>query len=71
MKGPSGRGKFDVRRRWECPNCKRRAYTSGQVVNLACDCGDRLIPERTIWMCLLEEKASRPWFKGERLKAPD
>lgn len=55
MKGPSGRYRFDLRRLWECPLCKRRTHTTGQVVHLACPCGDHLIPERTVWMRLVEE----------------
>ena len=59
MKGPSGRGKHDVSRVWECPLCNRRSITTGVVVHLTCPCGDQCIPERTIWMRLIEDNGER------------
>jgi hypothetical protein len=54
MKGPYGRLKFVIRRLWQCPNCQRRAWTTGQVVTRACSCsapGDG----PPVWMTLVEE----------------
>ena len=55
MKGPHGRWKFKIGRWWQCPLCGKRVFTSGKVVCRACECGDKLIPERTVWMRLLED----------------
>lgn len=50
MKGPSGRLKFDVRRRWQCPRCGRQDAVPGDVVNRRCpQC------QEPVWMVLLEE----------------
>ena len=66
MKGPSGRLKFDVRRVWECPECRRREWTGGDVVNRPCDCRAKSDPPRRIWMKLIEETAG----PGEADQAP-
>lgn len=58
MRGPSGRGKYVVRRTWECPACKRRAFTSGKVVHLACTCAPPDMPPQ--WMRLVDEPKPRP-----------
>jgi hypothetical protein len=55
MKGPGHRGKFDLRRVWECPVCHRREKTSGKVVNLLCKCTAKENPPRQTWMKLIEE----------------
>lgn len=60
MKGPGGRLKFDVRRVWECPACRRREKTGGHVVNRRCDCLAKADPPRQTWMTLLEESPRRP-----------
>ena len=59
MKGPLSRTKYNIGRLWECPECCKRIFTSGAVVSRACECGNRLIPERTIWMKLVEENPVR------------
>jgi len=38
MKGPYERLKYDLRRLWECPACKRRERTSGTVTFRHCAC---------------------------------
>ena len=56
MKGPSGRYRFDLRRVWECPVCKQRKFTTGQVVHLASTC----CGNGTVWMNLVEEEKTKP-----------
>jgi hypothetical protein len=50
MKGPSGRLRYQVRRVWECPRCRRREWTAGQVVHQWCACSDS-----PVGMKLIEE----------------
>jgi hypothetical protein len=38
MKGPYERLKYDPRRLWECPQCKRRERTGGGVTFRFCAC---------------------------------
>lgn len=38
MKGPFERLKYDLRRVWECPSCKRRERTDGTVTFRFCNC---------------------------------
>ncbi len=38
MRGPFERLKYDLRRLWECPLCKKRERTNGQVTSLFCRC---------------------------------
>jgi hypothetical protein len=54
LKGPSHK-KYRVGRIWECPACGRREQTSGQIVNLRCNCQTSADPERPVWMRLVEE----------------
>jgi hypothetical protein len=55
VKGPGHRSRYEVRRVWECPVCHKRQKTTGQVVNLACDCRAKEEPGRTTWMHLVED----------------
>lgn len=41
MKGPDERLKYDFRRVWECPICKRREKTDGGVTFRFCQCSTR------------------------------
>jgi len=66
MKGPSGRRRHPVRRMWECPRCKKRAITSGKVVQVQCSCTTD--SERPAWMALVNEPRPRPFPQG--LDAP-
>jgi hypothetical protein len=38
MKGPYERLKYDLRRLWECPQCKRRERTDGGATFRFCQC---------------------------------
>jgi hypothetical protein len=38
MKGPYERLKYDLRRLWECPKCRRRERTEGTVTFRFCAC---------------------------------
>jgi len=61
MKGPSGRLKFDVRRLWECPQCRRRDYSTGQMVTRQCpSCAEPAKGGQTIGMHLLEGSTVDP-----------
>lgn len=54
IKGPPGRWKFDVRRVWECPVCRRKERTGGHVVSRLCDCQVQLPAAEQKWMQLVE-----------------
>lgn len=41
MKGPYERLKYDLRRLWECPKCRRRERTDGTVTFRFCACESR------------------------------
>jgi hypothetical protein len=41
MKGPYERLKYDLRRLWECPVCKRRERTDGTVTFRFCACATK------------------------------
>ena len=60
MKGPFERLKYDLRRLWECPLCKRRERSDGTVTSRFCVCPGKGGPEnqRTA-MKLLEESGHR------------
>jgi hypothetical protein len=55
MKGPGHRSRYDVRRTWECPTCRRQVRTHGSIVHLLCRCGEKETPPRQIWMHLMEK----------------
>jgi hypothetical protein len=38
MKGPHERIKYDLRRVWECPQCRHRERTPGDVTTMTCQC---------------------------------
>lgn len=66
MKGPFERLKYDLRRLWECPLCKRRERSDGSVTSRFCVCPGKGAPEgqRTA-MKLVEEAGHRtvPMFQ--------
>jgi hypothetical protein len=70
MKGSRGRRKFDVRRVWECPVCRRRARTGGHIVNRECDCLAASNPPRQVWMKLIEEEAKKPSAESQPERQP-
>jgi hypothetical protein len=57
MKGPRARWKYDLRRVWECPRCRKRHYTTGQVVQRLCTCGGAGAEPQ--WMSLVEEQSAK------------
>lgn len=60
MKGPFERLKYDLRRLWECPLCKRRERTDGSVTFRFCTCPGKGVPEgQRTPMKLLEEAGHR------------
>jgi hypothetical protein len=60
MKGPFERLKYDLRRLWECPLCKRRERSDGTVTSRFCACPGKGATEgqRTA-MKLVEEAGHR------------
>ena len=54
IKGPGHRAKFDVRRVWECPHCRRQVRSGGHIVNRRCDC------PAAAWMKLVEGPIPTP-----------
>ena len=60
MKGPFERLKYDLRRLWECPLCKRRERSDGTVTSHFCTCSGKGTEggQRTP-MKLLEEAGHR------------
>lgn len=60
MKGPFERLKYDLRRLWECPLCKRRERSDGAVTSRFCPCPGKGASEGArITMKLLEEAGHR------------
>ena len=59
MKGPFERLKYDLRRLWECPQCKRRERSDGAVTSRFCDCLGKGTGGQRTPMKLLEEAGHR------------
>jgi hypothetical protein len=59
MKGPYERLKYDLRRLWECPACKRRERTSGAVTFRFCPCGEKQDGGRPVVMQLIADGPQR------------
>lgn len=60
MKGPFERLKYDLRRLWECPLCKRRERSDGTVTSRFCNCPGKGAPEaQRTPMKLVEEAGHR------------
>ncbi|HZL88625.1 MAG TPA: hypothetical protein VFB96_09655 [Pirellulaceae bacterium] len=59
MKGPYERLKYDLRRLWECPQCRRRERTDGAVTFRQCACQSKTDGGQPIAMLLLEESGHR------------
>ena len=60
MKGPFERLKYDLRRLWECPRCKRRERSDGTVTTRFCTClGKGGSDGQRTAMKLLEESGHR------------
>jgi hypothetical protein len=59
MKGPYERLKFDLRRVWECPICKRRERTAGTVTFRHCNCRMKQVDGQPVVMKLVEDGVQR------------
>lgn len=59
MKGPFERLKYDMRRLWECPQCKKRERTEGTVTSRLCLCEVKNPGGQPAVMKLLEEAGHR------------
>src|SRR5262245_23292077 len=59
MKGPYERLKYDLRRLWECPLCKRRERTDGGVTSCFCDCGTKQEGGQLVVMRLVADGPQR------------
>jgi hypothetical protein len=59
MRGPYERLKYDLRRVWECPVCKRRERTPGTVTYRHCQCQMKQLDGRPVVMKLVEDGVQR------------
>src|SRR5262245_64078609 len=59
MKGPYQRLKYDLRRLWECPVCKRRERTPGTVTFRHCTCQMKQIDGKPVVMKLIDDSIQR------------
>ena len=59
MKGPYERLKYDLRRLWECPVCKRRERTDGTVTFRFCLCGTKKEGGQPVVMQLIADGPQR------------
>jgi len=59
MKGPHQRLKYDLRRLWECPACKRRERTPGSVTFRHCSCRLKQVDGKPVVMKLIEDSVQR------------
>jgi hypothetical protein len=59
MRGPYERLKYDLRRLWECPVCKRRERTPGSVTFKHCLCQMQQLDGQPVVMKLIEDGVQR------------
>jgi hypothetical protein len=59
MRGPYERLKYDLRRLWECPLCKRRERTAGSVTFMHCLCRTQQPEGLPVVMKLVEDGVQR------------
>jgi hypothetical protein len=59
MKGPYQRLKFDLRRLWECPVCRRRERTAGTVTFRHCLCQIQQLDGKPVVMKLVADGVQR------------
>jgi hypothetical protein len=59
MKGPYERLKYDLRRLWECPVCKRRERTAGTVTFRHCACQIQKLDGKPVVMTLVADGVQR------------
>ena len=55
MKGPYERLKYDLRRVFECPRCRRRVRMPGHVTSVRCTCKGEHPDEPSPMMKMLED----------------
>lgn len=59
MKGPFERLKYDLRRMWECPTCKRRERTAGTATFRHCSCQMQKLDGKPVVMTLIADGVQR------------
>jgi hypothetical protein len=59
MKGPYERLKYDLRRLWECPVCKRRERTASSIVFRHCACQVKQPDDQPVVMKLILDSIQR------------
>src|SRR5690348_8910084 len=59
MKGPYERLKYDLRRLWECPACKRRERTAGSITFRHCTCRLKQLDGKPVVMQLIADDIQR------------
>jgi len=59
MKGPSERLKYDLRRLWECPACKRRERATGALTFRFCQCQMKQADGKLVVMQLIGDGVQR------------
>jgi hypothetical protein len=59
MKGPYERLKYDLRRLWECPSCKRRERVSATVTFRHCLCQMKQLDGQPVVMKLIADGVQR------------
>ena len=69
MKGPYERLKYDFRRGWECPVCKRKEKTDFTVTFRHCACGTKKDGGQPVVMALVDDGVRRVWWPPKRLEA--
>jgi len=62
MKGPRSRHRHNVKRIWECPVCRKRAFAPPQVATRVCECQGK---DRPTWMQLIEPPPKKPIAPAE------
>lgn len=68
MRGPYERLKYDFRRGWECPVCKRKEKTDFTVTFRHCLCGAKQEGGKPVVMTLVEDGVRRVWFPPKPLQ---
>jgi hypothetical protein len=59
MKGPYQRLKYDLRRVWECPACKRRERLPPTITFRHCDCQLKQLDGKPVVMKLIADGVQR------------
>ncbi len=59
MKGPFERLKYDLRRVWECPECRHKERADGTVTTVVCRCQANKESHHRVVMKLVEDRIQR------------